>query len=174
MSIDGTTLDVADTPENEAELGRPGTGRGEGVGAFPQLRLAGVAECGTHAGWARRWVVSPVEQGPIARGLLRSLSGGMLLIADRHFYSFKRPRHDSKTTCLGHPGKGNGRPSPCPCPLPQRRTALVPSPPRFESWQGKDLVLPVRRCHEPRRAGRRGPKSVGGRCLSTTSKLWSS
>ena len=49
MSIDGTCIDVADTAANEAEFGRPGSGRGEGVGAFPQARLAGLAECGTHA-----------------------------------------------------------------------------------------------------------------------------
>ena len=48
MSIDGTCIDVAGTPANEAEFGRPGSAR-EGTGAFPQARLAGLAECGTHA-----------------------------------------------------------------------------------------------------------------------------
>ena len=37
MSIDGTCLDVADTPANDAAFGRPGSGRGEGRSAFPQL-----------------------------------------------------------------------------------------------------------------------------------------
>jgi len=53
VAIDGTTLDVADTPANLAAFlaafGKPSTGRGERVGAFPQVRLVGVAECGTHA-----------------------------------------------------------------------------------------------------------------------------
>jgi len=49
MSVDGTCLDVADTPANEAAFGRPGSKRPDGVGAFPQLRLVGLAECGTHA-----------------------------------------------------------------------------------------------------------------------------
>jgi hypothetical protein len=40
---------VADTPANAAAFGRQGTQRGEGVGAFPQVRLVAVAECGTHA-----------------------------------------------------------------------------------------------------------------------------
>src|SRR5450756_64144 len=35
VSIDGTTIDVADTPANAAEIGRAGTGRGDGS-AFPQ------------------------------------------------------------------------------------------------------------------------------------------
>jgi hypothetical protein len=39
MSLDGTCLDVADTPQNDAEFGRPGSSRREGGGAFPQLRL---------------------------------------------------------------------------------------------------------------------------------------
>jgi hypothetical protein len=49
MSLDGTCLDVADTPANAAAFGRPGSGRGDGYGAFPQLRVVGLAECGTHA-----------------------------------------------------------------------------------------------------------------------------
>ena len=89
MSIDGTTLDVADTPENEAEFGRPGTGRGAGVGAFPQLRLVGVAECGTHAVVGAAMGPCSTGETTLARGLLRSLSDGMLLLADRNFYSSK-------------------------------------------------------------------------------------
>ena len=49
MSIDGTCLDAADTPANDEAFGRPGTGRGSGNGAFPQVRMVGLAECGTHA-----------------------------------------------------------------------------------------------------------------------------
>jgi hypothetical protein len=88
MSVDGTTLDVADTPENEREFGRPGTGRGEGAGAFPQLRLVGLAECGTHAVVGA--AMGPCSSGEttLARELLGSLSKGMLVLADRNFYSF--------------------------------------------------------------------------------------
>ncbi|MGH9106713.1 MAG: IS4 family transposase, partial [Acidimicrobiales bacterium] len=88
MSVDGTTLDVADTPENEAEFSRPGTGRGQRTGAFPQVRLVGLAECGTHAVVGAS--VGPCSAGEttLARGLLRSLSEGMLVLADRNFFSF--------------------------------------------------------------------------------------
>src|SRR5664280_1937572 len=48
VSIDGTTIDVADTPANAEVLGRAGTGRGDGS-AFPQLRIVALGECGTHA-----------------------------------------------------------------------------------------------------------------------------
>src|SRR5215218_8226126 len=47
MAIDGTTIDVADTPENDAAFGRPSTGRG--TGAFPQIRVLALIETGTHA-----------------------------------------------------------------------------------------------------------------------------
>lgn len=47
MAIDGTTLDVADTPANDRAFGRPTSHRGQG--AFPQLRLVALIETGTHA-----------------------------------------------------------------------------------------------------------------------------
>jgi hypothetical protein len=47
MALDGTTLEVADTPANEHAFGRPGSGRG--AAAFPQLRAVALIETGTHA-----------------------------------------------------------------------------------------------------------------------------
>jgi hypothetical protein len=90
MSLDGTCLDVADTPENEAVFGRPGSSRREGGGAFPQVRLVGLVESGTHA-------ICDVALGPyctsekaLADPLIDRLGGGMLCLADRGFYSFER------------------------------------------------------------------------------------
>jgi Insertion element 4 transposase N-terminal/Transposase DDE domain len=88
VSIDGTTLDVADTPENMAAFGRPGSGRGEGVGAFPQLRLVGLAECGTHATFAATMGPYTTGETTLARELTGAMAEGMLVIADRGFYSF--------------------------------------------------------------------------------------
>jgi hypothetical protein len=88
MSIDGTCVDVADTPGNAAEFGRPGSSRGEGVGAFPQVRLVGVAECGTHALVGAAMGACTTGETTMARKVLGSLSAGMLLLADRNFYSF--------------------------------------------------------------------------------------
>jgi len=88
LAVDGTTLDVADTPANAAAFGRPGSGRGEGGGAFPQVRVVAVAECGTHA-------IIDAAMGPLAKGettLAAGLLGedgavgeGTLLLADRLF-----------------------------------------------------------------------------------------
>jgi hypothetical protein len=90
VTIDGTCVDVADSPANDERFGRPGSGRGEGVGGFPQLRLVALAECGTHA--ITRVVLGPCTTGELALAdeLWPSLGAGMLCLADRNFYSFER------------------------------------------------------------------------------------
>lgn len=87
MSIDGTCIDVADTPANDAAFSRPGSGRGEGRGAFPQLRMVGLCEAGTHAIVDAALGPSSSGETTLARGVLRSLGPGMLCLADRNFYS---------------------------------------------------------------------------------------
>ncbi len=90
VSIDGTCLDVADTAANEAAFGRPGTGRGQGVGAFPQLRLVALAESGTHAIFDAALGPYTSSEQELADRLWGSLADGMLCLADRNFYSFER------------------------------------------------------------------------------------
>jgi hypothetical protein len=51
---------VPDTGENEAAFGRPSSRKAQG-GAFPQVRVVGLGECGTHA-------VIAAEPGPISTG----------------------------------------------------------------------------------------------------------
>src|SRR6266576_2562396 len=46
ISLDGSTLDVADTEENQNEFGRPSASRG--ASAYPQLRFVALLEHGTH------------------------------------------------------------------------------------------------------------------------------
>ena len=90
VSIDGTCIDVADSPANHERFGRPGSGRGQGVGAFPQLRLVGLAECATHA--ITRVALGPCTSSELALAdeLWGSLDAGMVCLADRNFYSFER------------------------------------------------------------------------------------
>jgi hypothetical protein len=85
LAVDGTTLDVADTPANAAAFGRPKTHRGEQT-AFPQVRVVGLAECGTHA--LIDAAMGPLAKGEttLATGLLTdggALGEGTLLLADR-------------------------------------------------------------------------------------------
>lgn len=86
MSIDGTCLDLADTAANEKEFGRPGSKRPDAAGAFPQIRVLGLAECGTHAiVGATIGRYGDAEQHLAAR-LLGSFRPGMLVLADRGFF----------------------------------------------------------------------------------------
>jgi hypothetical protein len=85
VSMDGSTLDAADTPENEEAFGRAGSGRGEGRGAFPQLRLVALAECGTHAMFAVAMGAFGDSEQSLARDLVAALTPGMLVLADRGF-----------------------------------------------------------------------------------------
>jgi hypothetical protein len=89
VSVDGTCLDVADTPANDAEFGRPGSSRREGGGAFPQLRLVALAESGTHAIFDAALGPYASAERTLAEQLLGSLSAEMLCLADRGFYSFE-------------------------------------------------------------------------------------
>jgi len=86
VSLDGTTIDLPDTAELEAQFGRPSASRG--TSSFPQLRLLGLAETGTHALFATvidRYDASEVGLAP---QLLAHLRAGMLCLADRAFVGF--------------------------------------------------------------------------------------
>jgi hypothetical protein len=87
MGLDGTTLDLPDTPENARTFGRPTTGRA--AGAFPQVRLLALCELGTHA--VCGLAIKPLRHGePSMVGqLLDHLGPGMLLIWDRGFFSYE-------------------------------------------------------------------------------------
>lgn len=85
VSMDGSTLDAADTPANVAEFGKPGSGRGTGEGAFPQLRVVALAECGTHAMFAAAFGPCTSGEPTLARQLAGALTPDMVVLADRGF-----------------------------------------------------------------------------------------
>ena len=87
VAIDGTCLDVADTPENAVFFGRPGVNKGEQA-AFPQARLVAVAECGTHAIFDAVIDTYATSEIEMSRLLVGRLQPGMLLLADRAFYGY--------------------------------------------------------------------------------------
>ncbi len=72
MAVDGVFLDVADTPENDATFSRPV--RGDLSGPYPQARVVGLAECGTHAIIAAQIGGCHVGERELASGLLGSWS----------------------------------------------------------------------------------------------------
>lgn len=87
VAIDGTTLDVVDSATNDEFFGRPGVNKGERA-AFPQARVVGVAECGSHAIFDA--VIGPYTTGEntLAREVIDRLEPGMLVLADRGFCGF--------------------------------------------------------------------------------------
>ena len=97
VSLDGTCLDVADTPANEQEFGRPGSSRRDGGGAFPQVRLVALSETGTHAICAAALAPLSRSENALADELLAGLAPGMLCLADRGFYSFARFQNARRT-----------------------------------------------------------------------------
>jgi len=87
VAIDGSCLDIADTPVNAEFFGRPGVSKGE-KSAFPQARLVALAECGTHAMFDAVVGGYNTSEVALADELIGRLEPGMLLLADRGFYSF--------------------------------------------------------------------------------------
>ena len=88
MALDGSCMDVADEAANAEFFGYPGASRGES--AFPQARVLGLVECGSHVVTAAE--VAPYghsEQAMAAQMLPAKLKPGMLVLADRNFYGFK-------------------------------------------------------------------------------------
>jgi hypothetical protein len=89
MSLDGATLDVGDTVANAAAFGRPASARGvHATGAFPQIRLVGLLENGTHAITAAQLGAYGTHERVLAVDVLAGLTGEMLCLADRGFLSF--------------------------------------------------------------------------------------
>ena len=87
MSVDGSTLEVPDTPENDEYFGRPGVSRG-GQSAYPRLRWVALGEAGTRAVVGLEAGSYRDSENSLARPLLRRLIPGMLCLCDRNFYGF--------------------------------------------------------------------------------------
>jgi hypothetical protein len=86
VSLDGSTLDVADEKENENAFGRPSASRGSS--AFPQLRFVSLVENGTHVLFGTKMAGICTGEITLTKDVLPSLCPGMLCLADRNFYGF--------------------------------------------------------------------------------------
>ena len=87
VAWDGTTVKVPASGENAAAFGRP---RGTKDGHYPQARLVTLIACGTRGLLGA--AIGPLRgcgERSLAAGLLGQLHQGMLLLADRGFYSYR-------------------------------------------------------------------------------------
>jgi len=87
VSLDGSTLDIADTQENREAYGYPGASRGKS--AYPQVRFVSLVENGTHVLFGSH--MGPYSMGEItlAKSVVKNLTPGMLCLADRCFPGFE-------------------------------------------------------------------------------------
>ena len=85
MALDGTTLDVPDTPANVRAFGRQTAPRG--TCAWPRVQLVALSECGTHAICDAGVWPWDADERTAGRRLLRSVGRGVLLLWDRGFHS---------------------------------------------------------------------------------------
>lgn len=87
ISVDGSTLDVADEKDNNEAFGRPGASRGES--AYPKIRFVSLVENGTHVLFGSRMADYATSEVALAKTVLPSLGKGMLCLADRGFFGFE-------------------------------------------------------------------------------------
>jgi len=86
VSLDGSTLEVADEKENVQAFGRPAASRG--TSAYPQIRFVSLVENGTHVLWGTRLGDYATGEITLAQEVIVSLRKGMLCLADRNFFGF--------------------------------------------------------------------------------------
>ena len=87
VSLDGSTLDVADEKANDEAFGRPGASRGKS--AYPQIRFVSMVENGTHVLFGTQLGVYGTGEISLAKGVIPWLRPGMLCLADRQFFGYE-------------------------------------------------------------------------------------
>ena len=87
VSLDGSTMDVADEQANDAAFGRPGASRGSS--AYPQFRFVSLVESGTHVLFGTRMGTYATAENTLAKEALGALDSDMLCLADRGFFGFE-------------------------------------------------------------------------------------
>jgi hypothetical protein len=87
VSLDGSSMDVADEQANEQAFGRPGASRGSS--AYPQMRFVSMVENGTHVLFGTQMAPYAIGEISLAKAVLGVLDQTMLCLADRQFFGFE-------------------------------------------------------------------------------------
>ena len=104
MGIDGTVMDVPDSPANEERFGRSSGGRGDA--AFPQIRKLSLVELGTHVETALAIGGYHDSEQKLVVQLFDKIPDDALLLEDRNFFSYDHWKElDSRGVKLA-PGNG--------------------------------------------------------------------
>jgi hypothetical protein len=86
VTLDGSTLQVQDSPANVRAFGRPRTAKAPA--AWPLIRFVMLVENGTRAAFGAAMGSWRTGETTLAREVIGRLSGGMLCLADRLFFSY--------------------------------------------------------------------------------------
>jgi len=86
VSLDGSTLGVADEQANRQDFGHPRNQRGDG--AYPQIRFVALVENGTHVLFGAQLAGYHTGENTLAETVVERLQPGMLCLADRGFFSY--------------------------------------------------------------------------------------
>src|SRR5256884_4669953 len=143
VSIDGSTLDVADEDGNNEAFGRPGASRGES--AYPKIRFVSLVENGTHVLFGSRMADYATSEIALAKTVLPSLKKGMLCLADRGFFGFEMWKQAAATGAdlLWRGRKKNHLPRGKHPPDGSFLSWIYPSPPdqpREGNWNGVRVI----------------------------------
>lgn len=83
--LDGTTLRVADSPENRTEFGGQKAGAGRGESGYPQVRVVAMMALRSHILSAFRFADYHTGETTLARGIWNEVPENSLVIVDRNF-----------------------------------------------------------------------------------------
>ena len=86
VTLDGSTLEVADTEANAAAFGRGRSDRGPG--AYPRVRFVSLVENGTHVLFRSELDGCTTSEVALAHQVVGALKKGLLCLADRLFFGF--------------------------------------------------------------------------------------
>jgi hypothetical protein len=95
MAVDGVILDVPDTDANVAEFTKYAYGGGDSP--YPQIRVVGLGECGTHAIVAAAVDSWTVYEREMFERIIPELTPDMLVLCDRGFFSYDLWTHAAAT-----------------------------------------------------------------------------
>ncbi len=87
ISLDGSTMDVADTSANSAAFGRQKTAKGKC--AYPKIRFVSLVECGTHVLYGSKLGPYDSSEAELAKEVIEHLQKGVLCLADRYYFGYQ-------------------------------------------------------------------------------------
>jgi hypothetical protein len=83
--LDGTTMRVADSPENRTAFGGQNAGGGRGESGYPQVRVVAMMALRSHVLSAFRFADYATGETTLARGIWNEVPENSLVIVDRNF-----------------------------------------------------------------------------------------